>query len=408
MSKKINEFKRARAAKIDEMKAITARAEKEKRFKSQEEAVKWNTLKSEIEEINVDLATEEQQERIDKGEISAYFSNQSSRESRELMGFDLSKAIREVSGRGLTGLEKEMQQEGEREYSSYGKSARGLVLPTKLMRSFAKATHSGHANEIVGKLDTITDQGILTQLGVTVYDNLTDQIKMTYGDGFTAQFYAEGAVAGEGDHNETSGKIEPRRIQAHKPFYNEYLAQSAVMPQMMQDMVSSIEAAAAREVIKKILALPALAGFDAAVDPGEALTWANVMKLKGALKSTQFIRPKFVAGGELYASLEATPKDAGSGRFIIDGGKISAYDAFDAQGIIEAIPDTAADADSDPTHALIFGDWSRAYVGYFGGIEILVDPYTKSDEGQTKLTWCRLADASVNPNAFKSIQNAAV
>ena len=406
--KQILELKHKRAGKVAELKAITSQAETQKRVKTPAELTRWNTLKSEIEDFDAELVTLEYEENQNKMIATAEILGQNG-EKRELKKFDLSKAITEMaSGRGLTGLEKELHEDGEREYKALGKSSRGLIIPTKLMRSFSKATHTGHASEIVGKLDTIDNKGILEILGVTVYDNLTSQIKMAYGDGFSAAFVAEGIAAAEGSHNESTGKIEPRRVQAWKFFHNEYLAQSAVMPQMLQDMVTSIEAAAAKEVIAKILALAPLAGFDAAVNAGAPLTWANVMKLKGALKTTQFVSPKFVAGGELYASLEATRKDAGSGKMIIEEGKISAYQAIDAQGLISAIADTAADADTDPTHALILGDWSRAYVGFFGGIEILVDPFSASDEGKTKLTWHRLADASVNPNAFKAITNATV
>ena len=408
MNKQIIELKHKRTAKVAELKAITEKVQQEKRVKTSQELTKWNTLKSEVEEMDAELETLEAEEYMNKSIATNGFQLPGG-EERELKKFDLSKAISEMaSGRGLTGLEKELHEDGEREYKAFGKSSRGLVIPTKLMRSFTKASHTGHASEIVGKLDTINNKGILDILGVTVYDNLTSQIKMAYSDGFTAQFYNEDAAVTEAAYNESTGKIEPRRVQAWKYFHNEYLAQSAVMPQMLMDMVTSIDAAAAKEVITQILALPALSGFDAAVNAGAALTWANVMKLKGAVKSTQFVNPKFVCGGELYASLEATRKDAGSGKMIIEEGKISAYQAVDAQGLISVIADTAADADADPTHALIFGDFSRAYVGYFGGIEILVDPFSASNNGKTKLTWHRLADASVNPNAFKAITNAIV
>lgn len=417
MNRKILELKRKRGSTLDEMKLITTEAKKANRTKTPEEVQKWERLKSEIETIDSELDAETYQELMDQGASEAAFRSgnftatgfHGDREARELGKHNLSKAIGELaSGRGLTGFEKEIQEEGEREYSRYGKSARGLVLPAKLMRSFTKATHGGHASEIVNGLDTIADKGLLERLGVTVYDNLTSQIKMIYGDGFKASFVDEGVAATQGAHNETTGKIEPRRIQAFRPFTNEYLAQSAVMPQMLQDMADSIDAAAVEELIKKILALPALAGFDAGTDAGAALTWQAVMKLKGALKSAQFMTPKFVAGGELFASLEATRKDAGSGRMIIEDNKISAYEAVDLQGLIQAIADTGADADTDSTHALIFGDWKRATIGWFGGLEILVDPYSASDEGRTKLTWSRLADVDINPSAFKAITNATV
>lgn len=407
---KILLLKQKRAQKIEAMKAITSTAEGEKRFKSQEELEKWNALKSEIEEINAEIETLEFEERQDAGIAAQGVQEQrETSEEKEIKRYNLSKAINEkAEGRGLSGFEKEIQEEGEKEYKRMGQSAKGIVIPAKVMRSLSVASNSQHISEVAQGIDIIADRSILAQLGVTTFEGLTSQLKMSFSDGMEATFLAEGAAATEAAYAQTDGKIEARRIQGWKAFHNEYLAQTATMPELMADMVRSTDAAAAKELFNAILALTPLAGFDADVDAGAALTWAAAMKLKGALKIANFASPKYLAGGELYASLEATRKDAGSGRMIIEEGKISAYQAVDAQGLIGAIADTAADADADPTHALIFGDFKRAYVGYYSGIEILVDPYTFSNAGKTKLTWHRLGDVEVNPNAFKAITNATV
>lgn len=408
---KIADLKQKRAAKLADMKKITSKAQEEKRVKSSEELTDWNNLKSEISELDTEIETLEFEERQAGEEAEKNFrQKEEDPEKKEMRKYNLAKAIKEAgSGRGLTGFEKEIQEEGEKEFKRFGSSpaSGGIIIPTKVMRAaMSVAANSQHISQVAQGIDFINDNSILAQLGITVYEGLTDQIKMSFSDGFESVFLDEGATAAEAGYTEQEGELKARRIQGWKSFHNEYLAQTATMPDLLADMSRSLEVAVAKALFAEILALAPLAGFDADVDAGAALTWANVMKLKGALKTANFVNPKFVAGGELFASLEATRKDAGSGRMIIEGNKISAYDAVDAQGLIPAVADTAADADTEPTHSLIFGDWKRAYAGYYTGIEIIVDPYSAKKSGKTELSWSRLGDVEVNPNAFKAITNA--
>ena len=408
--KRINELQELRAQKIEALKAITASAETEKRYKSNEELTSWNNLKSEVEEIDAELQTLEFEERnninIVKNAIQKQVEN---KENKEVRKYNLSKAITEFSKGKLEGFELEMHQEGETEYKRFGQSANGLIIPSAVLRNFTKASNGSHISDQAQGYDVIADRNLLNTLGVTVYDGLTSNIKMTFSDGFSAAFVAEEGAVAKGAVVESSDELKARRIQGWNTYSREFISQVSVMPQLLQDMVGSIETAVAGEVVGQILALAALTGYDPATAAGKQLTWADVMKLKAGVKTAQLKAPKFVAGGDLYSKLEATAKDAGSGQFIIGEGKIGGYQAVDLQGIVPVIADGAGDADTDPTHALIFGDMSRAYVGYFGsGIELLVDPYTFSNEGKLKLTYSRLGDVALNPKAFKAIKNAIV
>lgn len=398
MKKKILALKQERAQKIKTMRSMTEKAEAEKRGISKAERQAWDTLKGEIEEIDSKLARMEAEESLLQSIAGEEIARDSqSKEERQFKGFNLGKAIQEYSRGALTGLEKELADEGARELTQAKINPRGLVLPAMLFRSFTKA-NTGHNAATQGGYDAVADRGILAALGVTTYEDLTGQLNLVFSKGFNAGFHAEGAAVTEDTATETAGKIEPRRISGWANYSNEFLAQAATTPQMMMDMAGAIQAAAAKEVLDQILALDPLTGRGSEAT-GAALKWADLMKLKGAVKSLQFVSPKFVAGGQLYAHLEAVSKDSGSGRFIIEAGKIAGFSAIDTQGLMPA---------AGTKHAVAFGDFSRAHVGFFGGIELLVDPYTNSNKGQSKITFNRLADVAVNPYAFSHISNATI
>lgn len=96
-----------------------------------------------------------------------------------------------------------------------------------------------------------------------------------------------------------------------------------------------------------------------------AITWKNVMELKGSVLKTgvEFDgTAAYVCSASTYAELEATPKDSGSGLMILENGKINGYPVFVTEYVGENV--------------LGFGIFSYELVGQFGKMHMVVDPYT--------------------------------
>lgn len=96
-------------------------------------------------------------------------------------------------------------------------------------------------------------------------------------------------------------------------------------------------------------------------------TWKDVIKLKGKVMKTGVVfdhTAAYVCSATTYADLEATPRDAGSGRMILENGQINGFPVFMTEFIGEGV--------------LGFGIFSYELVGQFGKMRITVDPYTGS------------------------------
>lgn len=94
-------------------------------------------------------------------------------------------------------------------------------------------------------------------------------------------------------------------------------------------------------------------------------TWKDVIKLKGKVMKTGVVfdsTAAYVCSATTYADLEATPRDAGSGRMILENGQINGFPVFMTEFIGEGV--------------LGFGIFSYELVGQFGKMRITVDPYT--------------------------------
>ena len=60
-------------------------------------------------------------------------------------------------------------------------------------------------------------------------------------------------------------------------------------------------------------------------------------------------------------------------------------------------------------HALIFGNWSELFIGEWGSLDVLVDPYSNSTTGATRISFFYDVDVMVrHAESFTAIQDITV
>lgn len=102
-------------------------------------------------------------------------------------------------------------------------------------------------------------------------------------------------------------------------------------------------------------------------------SYADIVGLRGSVNATGVIPDEtggYVCSNAMAATLQATPKDAGSGRMIMEDGKIDGIPVFITEYIGQNI--------------VGFGYFSYEMVGQFGEMRITVDPYTKAGSNATR------------------------
>lgn len=403
MMKKIHELKKERAEFVESMRSIIEVCEKEKRTKTEEEVKRWDDLDAKIEGINTQIEDAQRMEDFNKYLLETEDAGEKREKSKMAKRYDLSKAIMGFRNHTLSGVEKEVHEIGVGLWERSGQMSTGLIVPefifSKRANEETTTTGAGHIPTQVAPLDVVASPAMYDILGATVYNGLTSKISLPFSKGNVAAKVAEEGTAAQSVATKSSGTLEASRFQGWQIYSWNYLSQSAVMPQLLADMIESIDRAISKELLAEAVAAAPLAGYLTSTAKA-AVTYPAVLKLLAALETDTFKSGAFVASKALYHKLEGTEKVSGAGRFIIEGGILNGEKAFGSSQL--AVHDT-------DKYDLIYGDWARSYVGFYsGGIEILVDPYTASNTGQTKLTWHRLADTAVNPYAFASIRNADI
>jgi len=80
--------------------------------------------------------------------------------------------------------------------------------------------------------------------------------------------------------------------------------------------------------------------------------------------------------------LKTTTKDSGSGQFVVaPDGSMNGYNAIVSNQV------TAGD--------LYFGNFADLLIGMYGGLDIVVDPYTASSSGTVRIVALQTVDVAV-------------
>jgi len=409
MNKKIVELKEKRTSLIEEMTSLSDNKE----LSPEDSQKRFDELDSEVTGLDALIKKEERIESLNKSIVK----NTPKKEEEKIKErFDLSKALGAVmSGRQLEGVEAEMHQEGVKEFSEAGvnssRNGNGIILPAMLLNKRATETKTtgasgGHIPTDVGGLDLITTTPLYQQLGCTVYNGLKGKMDIPKSDGHDADFISETSSASESSPTLGKMTLSAERVQGWKNYSREYLAESVVMSDMISDMVDSIERAISDHVLQAVRDANELTGFVTGTDTTAAITWNGVLDIIAALTTDTFRKEGFVMSRELFYHLAATERASGTAQFIVkeERGGSQKGDIFG----VPAYGSSALAVQNTDDYAIAYGDFSRAYIGKWSGIELLVNPYTNSKTGLVEITFSQLADYVVNSGAFASKTNVAI
>ena len=120
-----------------------------------------------------------------------------------------------------------------------------------------------------------------------------------------------------------------------------------------------------------------------------SITWADVLKMYGKIADYEIEDGDlaWVTKGSQKAAMMGISKDAGSGRFLVEDGKMNGYD-------VNVCGSLASDA-------LYLGVWRNVFIGQWGGLSLRVDDVTGIKEGSVTIVAKLLADIAVtNPQSF--------
>ena len=389
-------------------------------FESCQDAAQRKDLAGTVEELTRELKDAQLSEAARKAQANQRFL--SPQEKKDIRRFSISKFLRQaLPGETMDGIEAEMAQEGKREFAESIKgSAEGVFLPSTLLRTYyyTNASESGYGQAFIeqtaltyiGKLRNAT---LGRKLGVRYLDGLQGQIAFVTG-GADAAWVAEEAAASKQKPAYSKAVMSPKRLQVLQGVTYDLMHQSskALDDLIMEDFVKAHAVALDAAIFtgsgssgQPTGVLAAANTNSIAIDTnGGPLTYALLVQMEtevgidnGLLDDTL----AYVSNAKVQGKLKTIPQIAGYPYYLMNDGKVNGYPFY----MSNAIPSNLTKGSSEGVcSAAVFGNWSEVLVGSWGGLQIIVDPYTAKANGVLEISAAAYHDILVRtPAAFCKI-----
>jgi HK97 family phage major capsid protein len=349
---------------------------------------------------------------------------------RERGSYSFLNAIRAASSGDWSkaGLEREISNEIA---SRTGKEARGFYLPmdigwaqrdqtvgTNSQGGFLKGTEH-LANEFIGE---VYANSVVAQLGGRVMTGLQGDIaipKLSASVTNTA-FVAEGSAPSEGAATFAQVTMAPKTLATFVDYTRKLALQSdpsveqILRNDIVQTMASKIDQVAlnggASNEPSGILQ-ESDTNVVAINTNGGAITYAKVVDMEAAIAADNALTGtlNFATTPGVQGAMRQIPRQGSGveGNFILnDSNSILGHNVT----VSTNVPSNLTKGSTSGTcHALILGDFSQVMLGFWSGVDVVVDSSTLSTSGGTRIAFFQDVDVAVRiPNAFAAIKDITV
>jgi HK97 family phage major capsid protein len=345
--------------------------------------------------------------------------------AREVQGYSLGRAlVAAVTGdwRGA-GFEQECSRAVEK---LMGRAPEGFYVPFEAFnRDFNVGTGSEAGNLVQTSLrgdlfaDYLRNKLVMGRLGARILTGLTGNLDIPRKSvTSTVAMLTEIGSASETNPNIQKATLSPKRMGAYVEVSKQALIQSAMALEGMlrDDLVQSGAVLLEYQCINgagtgaEITGLRNTTGIGTATAGanGAAPTWAHLVELETVCANAN-AEPDSVAGYLINTKLRGKLKQTQMGTnlpFIWQNGAqpVNGYRAMVSNNVPSNL--TKGTSTTICSAALFGSDWSDAVIGLFGAPDITVDPYTKADTGQVKITLNQFADMKARqPASFAKIED---
>jgi len=284
----------------------------------------------------------------------------------------------------------------------YGTTAQGIMLPADVLRTWNKRDlNSADESELFSDdfrggdfIDALRNQSSVMSAGARMLGGLSGDVKIPKKTAAAAASWiaTEGGDASESEMTVGNVSLTPKTLGAFTDVTRQLLIQSSLdVESLIRDDLTKAMAIAIDKAglegtgssgqptgILNTTGVNTVTNF-AAANP----TFAEVVSLETAVAEDNALNGNlsYILPASMNGALKTTAKDAGSGQFVSQGGQINGYNA---------IVSNQATAGN-----MYFGNFDDLLIGMFGGLDIVVDPYTASKSGTVRVVALQSVDCAV-------------
>ncbi len=418
----IKDLKEKRAGVFAQANALREKARKETRDLSAEEVIQHDAFLADVEKLGTDLAREERAYTIGQalGATSAVGRDDSEQGNsvgmpeKDLSKYSLLRAIQaRINNRSLDGVEAEVSKEIERRS---GKAPQGFYFPTEIAVNKRTLLNTTTGTGAVGTvtaptfIEVLRNRMITQALGASMLPNMVGNFSLPQQTASgTAYWVAEGNAPTTS--NQTVGQVafSPKTVGAYTDLSRKFINQSSFDAEnFVRDdlakvlgieldragMLGSGNSNQPLGIVPNLVANFAGQILALGAD-GEGITFADCVALETLVATANADSGSlaYATNAKVRGALKVTPKSsvAATVGFVWESGDtVNGYRA----AVSNSITGNATKGGGTNLSTMIFGDWSSLTYALWGGLDILVDPYTGSNAGTVRVV--ALQDVDVN------------
>ena len=341
-------------------------AEKELRKLTHEENDELNSIKKEIADLDNEIKNIE---------------NRNTKTNKVMAKFSLLKAINDVANnRQLDERAQEVVSNGIAEMRKAGQSFTGQIVLPMEMRSdiqatVAKAGQENVAEDKLGILEPLRANLVLVNAGASYMTGLIGDVSIPVYSGSNVGWAGEVSTASDGAGTFSEVTLSPKRLTAYIDVSKQFLIQDSNSAEEM--LKRDIVAAISNKLEATILGSEAGSNTQPAglfngvsADP-TAVTYKDVVAMEKNLEDANVRGDiRFIVSPSAKADLKTTEK-GNTDKFLMEGNELNGYPVMCTSAVTGK--------------GVIMANWSDLVIGQWGGIDLVVDPYTQAANGKVRL-----------------------
>jgi hypothetical protein len=400
----LNDLKGQRNANYEEFVAIGQKADSEGRVLTEAEQERCDKLDNMVQDLDVKIKHKtREQDMVARMAHSGTAGASEQREVERVNGsFSLSRAVAAVAnGRSLEGAEAEWASEASKEARSQGLQMAGQIsIPSIALRTaddFQATTGEAGAGfvptVVPAAIEALRAPTVVEGLGTTVIRNATGNLQFP-----RVSTKAAGTIETEVSADAASGldmdqlTLSPQRVAANTKYSKQLILQGGTE---IDNLISNELAAAMNAFVDDYAfdAIMASTAVNRVVTADDALDAAIVNAMETAVLADggNLAGSAYVMSPKAYA-LSKILAQVASVNALWENGQFNMYRGVATPYLVNSTLDAAVGG-STVGGNMIFGNFAQGGIlAYFGGIDLLVDPYSDAGTAQIALHVNRFFD----------------
>ena len=398
------ELKQERAGFITEANTMLELCKNETRDFTAEEQVSYDGKMSKIDELKKSIEMIERQEKLN-AEIASKVVAPVSNEPKEVRNFSFFKAVNDFTNGKLDGVEREMHEEAVNEARSAGRTINGLGIPSFMLEKRVNEPTQGGSGiaptNVLGFADAMREASVFNRVGANILTGLSANTTIPVAGASSVEWEGEIDLAEDGGANFGKVELTPTRLASYVNISKQLLLQNGAAAE--QAIIRDLGRATAQKMDAAIFSTASVTGAPASLGALATSTFTESAFSNLASIMLDFVSAEqtlaeagglegnlaYVASPNLMAQLKQSAQVAAVNAGM-QGALVNGYPTYFTNGCTKS-----AGVSGD----FFFGDFSKLYMGMFGGLDIMVDPYSVAVNGQTRLVLNQYMDWGVSDGA---------